>query len=243
VVDGRNRDCYTLGARIVGLSPDRKEDPMTVTAESLGLMVPPRSAAETLLEIRAGIGRKFEPTDVDDTLRGLVEQWLEESPTGDNEFLTSVAAWADSGKTLTDGQVKGVANWATARKPNGSNGPKQPMWYVGVAEGRYAIGPGELRFYRVRRPAKGKWLGWTFCDRIVGGGDEGRYRRVPTSRAESEAAMEAIAGDPLGAGLRFSQEAKVCARCLKSLSDEESREHGYGPDCWKVVSPSDDGDY
>lgn len=232
----------------------------TETAKRMGLVVSPTAAidpdtgesfddpAKDLYEARQALGgRKFESYDMTPALVKRAEDYLAQAggayQVEPGSFLDSMVMWnIVQEKALTLGQAKGIANWATAAyakvlkqgAKQTTSGPNQPAWYAEVPESRYALGEEpDVRFYRVNKPKKGKWVGWTFIDRIVG--SPGDFRKVTTSRQEREAAMTEIAADPLAAGKRFADKAGVCARCSAALTDPESRDRGYGPDCWEYV--------
>lgn len=217
---------------------------MTTTAEALGLLIDPEphlSPAEIVAQRREALGgRKFEAADVDFDLRKQVRAYLLGLTPEEAAASDFVAAMVEKVDSLSANMVKGVANWASAQvqRAKAKNEPANDSMKTlldAIPEGRYAVEFTDgLRFYRVRRPKKGNWVGTTFIDHIIGGGSD--YYRVATPKTERDQATQAIADDPLAAGYRFSVEAKVCARCLKALSDEQSRSRGYGPDCWEVVS-------
>jgi hypothetical protein len=233
----------------------------TETARRMGLVVSPTAAidpetgesfddpAKDLYEARQALGgRKFETYDMTPALVKRAEDYLAQAggayQVEQGSFLDSMVQWnIVQEKALTLGQAKGIANWASAayartlKQATKNDGPNQPEWYANVPESRYALGTEpEVRFYRVNKPKKGKWEGWTFIDRIVG--SPGDFRKVVTSRQEREAAMAEIAADPQAAGKRFADKAGVCARCMAALTDPESRQRGYGPDCWEYIGGS-----
>ena len=83
-----------------------------------------------------------------------------------------------------------------------------------------------VKFYRVRRVVEGKWMGRVFVD---GQGSDDFY---PVRRPEAlEAVLSAILADPTGAALLYAAELGRCSRCSRTLTDEESRRAGMGPDC------------
>ena len=92
----------------------------------------------------------------------------------------------------------------------------------------YAIDyDGQLRFYHVDRPTKGKYEGWTFV----------RERRSDGSKklhySQMLPVLEIIARNPVEAAERFGRELGECSCCHKSLTDETSRARGIGPVCAK----------
>lgn len=99
-----------------------------------------------------------------------------------------------------------------------------------VPAGYYAIPTQEgavnsLAFYRVDVPEEGKWAGYTFVKLIIGGQDP---TRVP--KAQAAGILARIAADPM-AGPRYGQEIGKCCRCNRTLTNDESRAYGIGPEC------------
>lgn len=99
-----------------------------------------------------------------------------------------------------------------------------------VPESKYALDiDGEVEFFEVKRPSKGKWAGWVFVDRLVG--HPGDWMRYPVKGAAKSEILRQIGQDPKEAALRYSREFTVCSCCGSPLSDPESRARGFGPDC------------
>lgn len=101
-----------------------------------------------------------------------------------------------------------------------------------VPEGRYAIErDGVLKFYKVDRPDKGRWEGFTFLKSLRGGphGEpaEGAIKRPDLKRS----ILEQIAEDPKAATMRYGVELGECGVCGRTLTDETSRAVGIGPVC------------
>lgn len=101
-----------------------------------------------------------------------------------------------------------------------------------VPEGHYATpsrtGTNDLDFWRVDRPEKGSWKGYTFVKRIIGGHPDTNVRGK-----EARQALEAIqAAGVEAARTRYGQEIGQCWKCNRSLTDELSRQLGIGPDDW-----------
>lgn len=99
-----------------------------------------------------------------------------------------------------------------------------------VPSGHYAIpstGTNDLVFYKVKAPTEGKWAGRVFVDMVVGGHDDQSVRRD---------AVAGILDRIVAAGVEHSarlygQEIGRCCRCNRTLTDEESRRNGIGPEC------------
>ena len=97
--------------------------------------------------------------------------------------------------------------------------------------GRYAIDlNGKLGFFKVDVVTEGKWAGWTFVKRIIGGG-RGSDNLVPVKGSERSTVLNTIGSDPQGAMLRYGQEIGICGVCSRDLTDESSRAKGIGPIC------------
>lgn len=101
-----------------------------------------------------------------------------------------------------------------------------------VPAGFYAVDfNGSLSFFRVDRPDSGKWEGYRFVARILGGHEPIRIRKE-----EARAALEAIESAGFRDALaRYGQELGICGRCGKTLTDETSREIGLGPYCRQIL--------
>lgn len=99
-----------------------------------------------------------------------------------------------------------------------------------VPEGHYAIkstGSNDLAFYRVDRPTDGEYAGRVFVKSIVGGHPDRNVRRDAVAgilARIAEAGVEESAR-------RYGQEIGRCCRCNRTLTDDESRAAGIGPEC------------
>ena len=102
-----------------------------------------------------------------------------------------------------------------------------------VPAGHYAIASGghnDLAFYRVDRPADGKWAGYTFVKVVIGGRPDSRVPRAQAAGILSRIAAAGIAE----AGALYGREIGRCCRCNRHLTDETSRALGIGPECRKA---------
>lgn len=103
-----------------------------------------------------------------------------------------------------------------------------PAARVEVAAGRYAIEiDGTVHFFRVDRPEKGKWNGWTFVK------EQASDDFYPVRGERAKTVLAAIAVDPAAAMIRYGHELGQCGNCGRTLTDEISREMGIGPECAK----------
>lgn len=100
-----------------------------------------------------------------------------------------------------------------------------------VAAGYYAVeslsGNNDLDFFRVDRPTEGRWAGYTFVKRVIGGRPD-----VAVRGAQARKALDAIlSAGTREAAIRYGQEIGRCGVCNRHLTDEESRAFGIGPHC------------
>ena len=108
---------------------------------------------------------------------------------------------------------------------------KKPTVYPKVASGYYAVpsatGNNDLDFYRVDNVAEGKWAGYVFVKRVIGG-----HPDTPVRGKEGAKALERIleAGEDASRKL-YGQEIGRCGICNRHLTDDLSREIGIGPKC------------
>jgi hypothetical protein len=127
-----------------------------------------------------------------------------------------------------------------------STGKADPRWDP-IAAGFYATpsltGNNDLDFWKVDRPKKGKWSGYIFVKRVIGGHDDKQLpsdskRRISRKdtqkiqRVTQEAALQAILDQgPDESAFLFGKELKYCCECGIHLTDETSRALGIGPVC------------
>lgn len=115
----------------------------------------------------------------------------------------------------------------------GAAGARASQEDVKVAAGRYALdfgpdhnGINQIRFYKVDRPTEGRWAGRVFVKRYES--DE----EVRISRQEQADVLSRIEKDP-EALARYGQEIGRCGSCGRTLTNDESRAIGIGPECRK----------
>jgi hypothetical protein len=106
-----------------------------------------------------------------------------------------------------------------------------------VTAGYYAVpsltGNNDLDFFRVDAPTEGKWDGYLFVKRGIGGGTDGpRFERVALATAEHWLALILPPFAARAAQERYGKEIGRCGKCGRALTDETSRQRGIGPDCW-----------
>ena len=111
------------------------------------------------------------------------------------------------------------------------------LYFRDIPAGRYALQhskTGRVRFFQVDQPAEGsKWGDFTFIKALSGA--PGDFRKTLIRGQEADMFLWAIKADPLAAMTFFGKETKHCGKCGASLSDEVSRERGFGPDCAKAL--------
>lgn len=108
-----------------------------------------------------------------------------------------------------------------------------PIQKIKVDQGYYAIvGPhvDTLKFYQVRVPDKGKWVGYTFVAEV-----SGENHLSVRDKQTRDAILAEIAKEPTEALKRFGKEIGRCGHCRKQLTDAVSREFGIGPVCRKEL--------
>jgi len=111
--------------------------------------------------------------------------------------------------------------------------PVAPVQKIKVEQGYYAIvGPqaDTLKFYQVRVPDKGKWVGYTFVAEV-----SGENHLSVRDKQTRDAILAEIAKEPTEALKRFGKEIGRCGHCRKQLTDAVSREFGIGPVCRKEL--------
>ena len=102
-----------------------------------------------------------------------------------------------------------------------------------LADGYYAVVDpldSVLRFFQIRSPKRGKWVGFHFLSQV-----SGDNKFSVRDRAERDRIYAEIEKDPTEALKRFGKEIGQCGHCRKQLTDAESREFGIGPVCRKML--------
>jgi hypothetical protein len=94
-------------------------------------------------------------------------------------------------------------------------------------------GSNDIDFWKVEREDSGKWAGFTFAKRVLGGGTEGQTRLTRVHMSEQRSALAAIARHGIEESrMLYAVSMKRCTRCNRDLSDDLSRERGMGDYCW-----------
>jgi hypothetical protein len=111
-----------------------------------------------------------------------------------------------------------------------------PLSELGNSTGaRFAIpsatGNNDLDFWCIVRREGDRGTRF-YLNRVIGGRPDIHTRM----RAEDMVKVaQAIGVDPQAAMTRYGQELGHCGRCGRTLTDEESRGRGIGPDCWSKM--------
>lgn len=121
-------------------------------------------------------------------------------------------------------------------KPSGSRHFKAAD-HPTIAAGYFAIpsltGNQDLDFFQIDTPTEGNWEGFLFVKRVLGGGhDSVRTERVQRATAEQVLMVLLPPFAQQAAKERFGQEIGRCGCCGRTLTNDESRARGIGPDCW-----------
>lgn len=104
-----------------------------------------------------------------------------------------------------------------------------------LPEGTIYVAVGEpLQFFKVDHVADGKWAGWVFVKRQAGDVFDriGSQRPGGTYKGAFAELLEQVVGDTPAAMQAYGREIGRCGNCNRTLTDEESRSRGIGPDCW-----------
>jgi hypothetical protein len=138
---------------------------------------------------------------------------------------------ADMHRMEAEGDREGTRR-DEARKFAAKTRAESPKAQFKILAGYYAT-PSEsdgqdLDFWRVDVPASGRWTGYVFVNRIIGG-QKGALR-IPRSTQETAKFRIAKMGLEASA-LAFAKALDACAHCRLPLTDDASRALGYGLKC------------
>jgi hypothetical protein len=96
-----------------------------------------------------------------------------------------------------------------------------------IPEGSYALkANGDWKFYRIDKPQKGQWAGYTFLKEQAGS----EYWPVKPLRRELEILLR-IATNPAEASANYGHKIGACGICHHPLTKPESIARGIGPKC------------
>lgn len=100
-----------------------------------------------------------------------------------------------------------------------------------VPQGHYAVacktGNNDLDFFSVDKPDQGRWKGYTFVKRIIGGRPSVPVRGITAQRALQDITDMGVEKSALLCAQSLGQ----CSACYRHLTKKASRTLGYGPDC------------
>ena len=78
------------------------------------------------------------------------------------------------------------------------------------------------------------YMGKTYLSRVYGAYGAPRYQKIGNPRLVT--ALAAILAEDGGTyAENWHKVSGNCGRCNATLTDAESRERGFGPDCWKII--------
>lgn len=129
-----------------------------------------------------------------------------------------------SPKPVTNGNGNGQAE----REPF----PKVPHGYYATPS---ATGTNDLDFWFAKVPEDGRWKGYCFIKRVVGGGLHGTKTLQITKGEGYKAAKAIIANGIDKSGNAYADAMDRCRRCNRELTDQDSRARRYGPDCAAII--------
>lgn len=128
--------------------------------------------------------------------------------------------------------------------PSATPSKSEDWRQAAIPTGYYATpsltGNQDYDFWKVDSPTEGKWAGYTFVKRVIGGHDDQDIPRDSKKKVSSERVIKATQREAIAAimlmgveesGVLFSTELKYCRRCGIHLTDETSRAIGMGPTC------------
>jgi Family of unknown function (DUF6011) len=223
--------CSPILGRLVGQqSPDHKESTMAVRCGNHGRE---RVYHDNTTDVRACYAGRLDRASGDTYWKArFAEREAEQE-------RAAYRAKAQRDHTLAQEDPTRALN-AQAR-PRSDDWHRTSLKLDHVEEGGYAIEDptdGKLRFLEVDRPDEGKWADFIFVK--VRASDE-RHKlgtvnpKYGTYAGKAPALVGALAmldADGLNqSAARYGIEIGECGFCRRSLTDEDSRELGYGPVC------------
>jgi len=167
-------------------------------------------------------------------LQTAAETWVREY-SGDFTYLKDMRYTVRTYGSLSLSKTRGVLNCMrneilrAQKAPQSSATPAPHTAHILPGLNRYAVDmDGKMRFFSVKRPEEGRWVGYTFVDELFGA--PGSFRKTTVRGNAKDVVLSAIGGDP-DALARFGKELGACGVCGSPLTDEASREAGIGPVC------------
>jgi hypothetical protein len=169
-------------------------------------------------------------TDQYDRLWKLLEShrlWEQAKDTEDRDGRPMPFQQASNSIDYIKRQVEkhGLKPVAVSQAPAKAASPSIPAGYYAIPS---KTGNNDLDFFRIDRPADGKYAGRTFVKRIIGGQPD-----VQVRGSEATTALQAIfTAGIIESGQLYGRTIGRCGKCHTHLTDEASRERGFGPWCW-----------
>lgn len=124
------------------------------------------------------------------------------------------------------------------RETSGSVPPGLTVFKGRIPAGYYATpsrtGSNDVDFWKVDVPSKGKWEGYSFVRRVLGGAAQAgeEMRTEDLQNMQQRLALQAITELGLDESqMLFAEKLGRCGDCGRFLTDEVSRAHGKGPVC------------
>ena len=112
--------------------------------------------------------------------------------------------------------------------------PTTGMDLTGLAGGYYAATvDGVTKFFRIDKPAEGRWNGWVFV-KIQASDDlhpQGRQAPGKAYQGSSQDYLRQILANEQEAFALYGKQIGRCGICGRTLTDETSRARGIGPVC------------
>jgi hypothetical protein len=132
--------------------------------------------------------------------------------------------------------LEGLPDRESSEAPRPEPAPAADLDQIPV--GYYATpsrtGSNDVDFWKVERPEDGKFEGWTFVKRVLGGGSGGQTRLTKIRMPEQRSALAAIAGHGVEEARNlYGDKMKRCTNCNRELTDDLSRARRMGKDCWE----------
>ena len=165
--------------------------------------------------------------------------------TGSFGFLVDMRERVIAGKPLSDNMVDAILRCKAADERRAAESKAAPATFTSTGpdlrsmpQGSTYVAVGEpTQFFRIDNITDGKWAGWVFVKRQAGDNFDrcGSQRPGSEYRGAYADLLAQAAAQPLVAMQRYGQEIGRCGNCNRTLTDEQSRQRGIGPDCWAMV--------
>lgn len=143
---------------------------------------------------------------------------------------TLTGGWGGTGSQLIDALFNAPRKAVKVELAEGEEATTvtSPAGYYGVDGKRY----------RIDRPTKGNWAGWTFFKTGSDYYEQKKLGSVPPGgayRGKAADTFAAIQADPQAAAVEYARITSRCGICNRKLEDDESVARGIGPICAENV--------